>query len=91
MCHLKVLYHEAQIFPTSPEEDFIGDDALIQFTDRFPVYDEPFEVELVGWSPGTVLSHIVYVDFSVEAEEKPAISYSGSVALPIGVQRTKKT
>jgi hypothetical protein len=90
LCHLKVLYHEKQIFPTSPEQDFIGDDALIQFADRFPVYDEPFEVYLVGWSPETVLSHIVYVDFSVEAEEKPVIAYSGSVTLPTNVLRTKK-
>ena len=90
LCHLKVLYHEKQIFPTSPEQDFIGDDSLIVFPDHFPVYDEPFEVYLVGWSPLTTLSHIVYVDFSVEAEEKPTITYSGSVALPTGVLRTKK-
>jgi len=90
LCHLKVLYHEKQIFPTSPEQDFIGDDALIQFPDHFPVYDEPFEVYLVGWSPLATLSHTVYADFSVEAEEKPAVIYSGSVQLPTGVLRTKR-
>lgn len=82
LVHLIVLYHERQILPTSPEQSFIGDDHLITFPERFPIYDEPFEVKLVGWSPGTTLSHTLYVDMTVEAEIQPTVIYSGSVPLP---------
>jgi hypothetical protein len=90
LCHLAVLYHEKQIFPTSVEQDFIGDDTLLVFPDRFPIYDEPFEVKLLGWSPSATLDHIVYISFVVEPEEKVTVAYSGSVALPTSVLRARK-
>lgn len=85
-----VLYHEKQIFPTSPDESFIGDDHWIVFPERFPVYDEPFEIRLVGWSPSAAMSHTIYVEFTVESEAKAVVAYSGSVALPSSVLRTKR-
>ena len=79
---LRVYYHERQIFPTSPEEQFAGDDLVIVFTDRFPVYDMPFEVELRGWSPGSSLDHTLYADFTVEPDQPLETLYAASVPLP---------
>ncbi len=80
-----IQYHERQIFPTSPEQEFTGDDLPIVIPERFPIYDEPFEVKLVGWSPGSALEHTVYVDFTVEPDQKLATLYPASVALPKAV------
>jgi hypothetical protein len=80
--HLIVTYHERQILPSSPEADFIGSRDPILVAERFPVYDLPFEVELVGWSPGSVLEHTVYVDFTVEPDQPVMTLYPASVALP---------
>ncbi len=85
LVNLIVLYHERQIFPTSPEQTFIGDDHLITFPESFPIHDLPFDVVLVGWSPGSTLSHAVYVDFSVEPEVEIATAYKSAVALPGGI------
>lgn len=85
LANLIVLYHERQIFPTSPEQSFIGDDHLITFQESFPIHDLPFEVTLVGWSPGSTLSHAIYVDFSVEPEVELASTYKSFAALPGGV------
>jgi hypothetical protein len=82
LAHFVVLYHERQILPASPDEDFIGDGETTIIPERFPVFDEPFEVTLVGWSPGSTYEHKVYVDFTVEADQQLATLYPASVALP---------
>jgi hypothetical protein len=85
LVHVQVRYHERQILPTSPEQSFVGDDILVSFPEAFPIQDEPFEVALVGWSPGAQYDHVVYADFTVEADAPAAVVYAGSVALPEGV------
>src|SRR3989304_5388170 len=75
LVNLVVLYHERQIFPTSPEQTFIGDDHVITFPESFPVHALPFEVTLVAWAPGSTLAHTIYADFSVEPEVELASAY----------------
>ena len=80
LTHLQVWYHERQIFPTSPGQTFRGDDHLIAFPERYPVVEEPFEVELRGWAPDATLDHTVYVSFSVE---RPRITLPEWGGLPV--------
>jgi len=82
LVNVQVWYHERQIFPTSPGESFIGDDHLIIFPEKYPVFEAPFEVVLVGWSPGAVLEHTVYVALTVEAPLGGWVVESVPVPLP---------
>jgi hypothetical protein len=78
---LQVWYHEGQIYPTSPDQAFIGDDSHITYYDDYPVEDAPYEVTLVGWSPDAELDHTVYVDFSVSPLADQGVSLPGFITI----------
>src|SRR3989304_4626189 len=82
LVHLIVRYHTAQIYPTSPEADFIGDGEPIEFGDSYPIFDDPLEVELVAWSPDATLEHTIYAQFTVERDQPVEIFFPASPELP---------
>jgi len=64
---MQVWYRGRQILPTTLGETFRGDDLSIDLPERYPVYDPPFQLLLLGWSPDAVYDHVVYTLFFIEA------------------------
>lgn len=82
--HLQVWYRGRQILPTTLGETFRGDDLVIDLPETFPVYDPPFELTLLGWSPDASYDHAIYTIFYIDAPAlaQSSILESNHVALP---------
>jgi hypothetical protein len=78
-------YHSAQIYPTSLNEAFRGAFGDVSLGERYAISDSPFELEMVGWSPGATLSHLIIVQVTLS---QLVASVSGSpvpISLPEGL------
>jgi len=85
LTHLQIWHHERQAFPTSPGEAFRGDDHVIEFPERYPVREVPYQIELRGWAPGAAYDHTVYVEITVAAPQVLPEVTGRTVALPEGM------
>ena len=82
LTHVVIYYHERQIFPTSPEQSFCGDDHLITFDEQFAVIEPPYELVVYGWNDDEYYDHTVYVDITVRELYTTQSSEATYVALP---------
>ena len=85
LTHVVIYYHERQIFPTSPEQSFCGDDHLITFDEQFAVIELPYELVVYGWNDDEYYDYTVYVDITVRELYTTQSSEATYVALPEGV------
>lgn len=81
---LVIYREESQVWPTSPDANFQGDDTHITFSESYELMTEPFSVELRGWAPSATLDHTVFVEVSIHNREETPLSGYGPVALPEG-------
>lgn len=65
MVHVQIYHLEHQLYPTTPGASFIGHDTHITIADKYDLLDDPPQLRLFGWSPGTVYDHTVEVSFTV--------------------------
>ena len=82
LTHVAIFYHERQIFPTSPEQSFCGDDHLITFNEQFAIIELPYELVVYGWNDDELYSHTVYVDLTVRELYTTQTSEATYAALP---------
>jgi hypothetical protein len=59
-----------QIAPANPGGSFNGDGATLTFPMNWPIQDEPFELQVYAWSPGTNFPHTLLIRFDVDPSEK---------------------
>lgn len=52
-----------QIFPTNPDGYIKGNDVEIRGRVFYPLFTEPYELDLYGWSPDTAYNHTVTFRF----------------------------
>jgi hypothetical protein len=65
-----------QIAPATPDEEFIADGETMSFSAHYPLNDRTPQLELIGWSPGTIYEHVLTYRFDVEpagGDEKNAL------------------
>ncbi len=55
----RVKYHERAIFPSTPAMFITGSGFPIQWGEYYEVYQEPYELKLVGWAQSTTYAHVV--------------------------------
>jgi len=68
--HLQLLHHDFQVYPLSRGEDYHGDDVSIEWTDRYELFDAPYELKARGWNTDTVNSHAFQVAVEVLRPEQ---------------------
>lgn len=77
--HLKLYYHEFQLFPLSRNEDYHGDDVPIPIQSSFKIDTEPYEFKAVGWNTDTEFSHAFLLSVNILKEDQ--ISGGSSASL----------
>lgn len=65
LVHLQILHHESIIFPSSPDESFIGDTFPIMWNEDFTIDENPFTLVVKGWNLDTRYSHSPIVRFEM--------------------------
>jgi hypothetical protein len=65
LAHIQILHHESIIFPSSPDESFIGDTFPISWNEDFPVTESPFTFVIQGWNLDTRYAHSPVVRFEM--------------------------
>ena len=65
LVHLQILHHESIIFPSSPDESFIGDTFPISWSEDFPVTENPFTFVIQGWNLDVRYAHTPVVRFEM--------------------------
>jgi len=84
LVHVAIFRQEHQLWPTSPNESFIGDDTHIIIHEDYLISNEPYSLEVRGWAPNASLDHTVYVDMSIEALKMERVTTARYVRLPEG-------
>ena len=79
LARIQIFYRDRQIYPTSIGEFFRGDDHLINWNDQYDLVDEPYELELRGWSPDAIYDHTIYCQCTIQSRE-PATALDLSAA-----------
>lgn len=82
LVHAAILRYGHRLYPTNNDGSFIGDDKTHTITGSFPLLEVPYEVTLLGWSPGAALSHTVYFGFEIDEPEEIVEAAPKSVLLP---------
>jgi len=83
--NLAIYRQEHQLWPTSPDEAFIGDDTHITINERYELDGEPYSIELRGWSPNATLDHTVYVGITLESLTMERVETVSYISLPEGL------
>jgi len=63
--HVRMKYHEAQLYPLNRGEWYQGDGSEIEFEDRFPMIVVPYELKIEGYNESTVYDHAVLFNFNI--------------------------
>lgn len=85
LTYVQVFYQSRQIFPLTPGSAFRGDDHAIRFNERFPIFEVPHAVVIVGWAPDSTLVHTVSVGITMEAPPPVFVGGFEYVPLPEGM------
>jgi hypothetical protein len=66
LAHVRILDKESQQWPTSPDEDFNGEDYIFEWPEDYEVNEDPFEFTVEGWNSDNLYAHtpVVMVDVS---------------------------
>ncbi len=54
-----------QLWPGDPDEDIAGGGSIVAWEEDFDLEDEPYELTLRGWSPGTTYQHVITFRFAL--------------------------
>jgi len=68
--HIRIKYHEAQLYPLNRGEWYQGDGSEIEFDDRFPFIVEPYELKVEGYNTSTLYDHGILMNFNLLRPEE---------------------
>lgn len=85
LVHIQILHHESIIFPSSPDESYIGNEYPIFWNEDFPLTESPFELVVQGWNYDVRYSHSPVVRFEMLSQVNNLASYFAKL---IGVVQT---
>lgn len=63
--HVRIKYHEVQLYPLNRGEWYQGDGSEIEFEDRFPLIVEPYELKCEGYNTSTTYNHGILMNFNL--------------------------
>lgn len=67
---LRIMYHEAQMYPLNRGEWYKGDGNTIRFEDRFPFIVEPYDLKAEGYNESTNYEHGFLMNFNIMLPEE---------------------
>lgn len=82
LAHVKVQYHEFDLYPSNPGTWFSGDGFTIAFDDNFPVTEVPHAVKVVGYNEDDTFEHTVTVRINVGLPQLTIADIFGVSSLP---------
>lgn len=62
---IRVLRFEHQVWPSNPDEWYLGDGTIIDIEENYPLTIYPFELILEGYNISTTKQHTAYVRFNI--------------------------
>ena len=68
--HLRIKYHEFQLYPLSRGYWYEGDGVVIPFDDMFPLITPPYELKAEGYNTSEDYDHAIYMHFTVQRPEE---------------------
>jgi len=72
LVHVKVRREYHQLWPSSPDRDFAGDDAHIEWSEDLDFSEPPYTLTLVGWNEDDSYPHTVTFRFNLLPASPPA-------------------
>lgn len=69
LCHVRVYYHEHQLWPVSREEDLHGDRDPIEWDDYEEIFTDPYELVVRAWNDDDTYPHTFDLGFALIPEE----------------------
>ena len=69
LAHLKIMYHESQLYPLPPSTEYHGDGNEISFEDRQPIFINPYELKAIGWNTDDTYPHSFLMNFTITLPE----------------------
>lgn len=70
LAHLKLLYHETQLYPLNRDGNYHSDNAKIDFDEYQPLLVAPYELKAKGWNEDTRYPHSFLCGFTVLRPEE---------------------
>lgn len=70
VAHLKILYHEHQLYPLNVQGNYKGDGVTVQFEEYQPIIVAPYELKAKGWNESTAHAHEFMMNFTVLRPEE---------------------
>ena len=67
--HLRIFYHEFQLYPLNKGEWYEGEKLHVSFEDYQPIYIAPFELKFKGWNESTLYPHAFHINMVFLREE----------------------
>ena len=65
LTHLKLYYHEVQIYPHNSESWYKGDGIIIKFPDEYVLDTVPFELVAEGYNEDIRYNHAFLIDINI--------------------------
>jgi len=62
LVYCKLKHHEHTIFPSTEDMYLTGSGFPVEWDEYYESYQPPYELKFVGWSYGTVYSHVITVN-----------------------------
>jgi len=80
LAHLRIYRWEHQLYPTSADRDYAGDDEVIEIEDQVPIDEPPYTLTLWGYNTDDTYAHTFEVSFTLRPE-------AGLGLVPLAVSR----
>ncbi len=87
LCHVRVFYHEHQLWPVSRNEDLHGDTFPIEWNDYEEIFTPPYELMIRSWNEDDTYPHTFDLSFAILPEEvvKPDSALMGGIRKFLGL------
>lgn len=82
LAHVRIQYHEFDLYPTNPGTYFSGDGFTIAFDDNFPITEVPHMIKIVGYNEDDTFDHTVTVRINVKLPELTLADIFGVSTIP---------
>ena len=65
LVHVKLFYHEYQVWPTNPDGSFNADGYPLEWEESYPLDTEPYEMKAVLWSDADTYDYDINIRLSI--------------------------
>lgn len=72
-CRCRILHHEAQVWPSTPDAWYRGDGWIIEFPENYPMGGKPHEFVVEGYNTDADDEHRVMIRITVLQEVKAVL------------------